>query len=217
VAGAAARPHQHGTLISIGVLLAYGMSLYETIDHGPHAYFDAATLAAVLPADRPHADHLMREGRALPSGSWPDSRRAAFGAVQPDGSPTCRVRDFRALTVLLAAAIACRSTAWYRRGRSEIDSALVSGEPAACRAAGDRQAGTLQPTPRPLVLEAMAAAALQVVPGRDDALMEAAEAGARPIAASPIAPRGSLRAGDPHHCARPSPAGWRRRATSIAA
>ena len=29
--------------ISIGVLLAFGLSLYETIHHGSHAYFDAAT------------------------------------------------------------------------------------------------------------------------------------------------------------------------------
>src|SRR5262249_34755999 len=29
--------------ISIGVLLAFGMSLHETIHLGPHAYFDAAT------------------------------------------------------------------------------------------------------------------------------------------------------------------------------
>ena len=28
--------------ISVGVLLAFGMSLYETVQHGPHAYFDAA-------------------------------------------------------------------------------------------------------------------------------------------------------------------------------
>ncbi|MFX8554353.1 hypothetical protein ABTM01_19490, partial [Acinetobacter baumannii] len=28
--------------ISIGVLLAFGMSLYETITHGVHAYFDAS-------------------------------------------------------------------------------------------------------------------------------------------------------------------------------
>src|SRR3546814_209101 len=28
--------------ISIGVLLAFGMSLYETIHHGEHAYFDAS-------------------------------------------------------------------------------------------------------------------------------------------------------------------------------
>ena len=30
--------------ISLGVLLAFGMSFYETVAHGPHAYFDAALM-----------------------------------------------------------------------------------------------------------------------------------------------------------------------------
>ena len=47
--------------ISIGVLLAFGMSLYETVHHGPHAYFDAAiSLLFVLLIGRT-LDHVMRE------------------------------------------------------------------------------------------------------------------------------------------------------------
>ena len=39
--------HKHANMdvpISIGVILAASLSLYETITHGPHAYFDGAVM-----------------------------------------------------------------------------------------------------------------------------------------------------------------------------
>src|SRR6185503_17485954 len=90
--------------VSIGVLLAFGMSLYETIHHGPHAYFDAATsLLFILLVGRT-LDHVLRERASTAVKGL--ARLAARGATVrlSDGStrylPVEHIRP--GMTILLA-------------------------------------------------------------------------------------------------------------------
>jgi Cu2+-exporting ATPase len=148
--------------ISIGVVLAAGMSLYETIAHGAHAYFDAAVSLLFFLLIGRTLDHLMRErARQAVAGL---ARLAARGAtvLQPDGTahylPANRIEP--GMTIMLAAGDRVPVDARVLSGRSELDCSLVTGEsqpqPAAAGAA--LQAGTLNLT-GPLTIVATAAAA----------------------------------------------------------
>ena len=165
--------------ISIGVLLAFGMSLYETVNHGPHAYFDAATSLLFFLLIGRTLDHVMRErARTAVEGL---ARLAPRGAtvLQADGSqcylPVADIRPGMAL--LLAAGDRVPVDGRVVEGRSEIDGSIVSGESVPRPVAMDDllQAGTLN-LGGPLTIEATAAAQDSFL-AEMTRLMEAAEAG----------------------------------------
>ncbi|HZX85029.1 MAG TPA: heavy metal translocating P-type ATPase, partial [Reyranella sp.] len=165
--------------ISIGVLLAFGMSLYETVHHGPHAYFDAATSLLFFLLIGRTLDHVMRErARTAVEGL---ARLAPRGASvrQPDGSQRyLPVEDIRpGMAVLLAAGDRVPVDGRIVEGRSEIDGSLVSGEsvPRPVTAGDCLQAGTLNLS-GPLTLEVSAAAQDSFL-AEMTRLMEMAEAG----------------------------------------
>jgi Cu2+-exporting ATPase len=147
--------------ISIGVLLAFAMSLYETIQHGPHAYFDAAVSLLFFLLIGRTLDHVMRErARQAVSGL---ARWSARGALiqRPDGTqiylPVDEIEP--GMTILLAAGDRVPVDCRVIRGRSELDGSLVSGESAPQPAAEgtELQAGLLNLT-APLTIVATAAA-----------------------------------------------------------
>ena len=146
--------------VSIGVLLAFGMSLYETIHHGPYAYFDAATsLLFVLLIGRT-LDHVMRERASTAVDGL--ARLAARGATvrQPDGTRYLPVDDIRpGMILLLAAGDRVPVDGRVVAGRSELDVSLVTGEslPRPVAAGSLLQAGTLN-TGGPIEIEATASA-----------------------------------------------------------
>jgi Cu2+-exporting ATPase len=136
--------------ISIGVLLAFGLSLYETATHGVHAYFDAATMLLFFLLIGRTLDHLMRErARVAVKGL---AKLAARGAmvVAPDGTrtytPLAEIEP--GMSILLTAGERVPVDAVVSEGRSEIDCSLVTGESVPQPAAeGTRlQAGTLNLT-----------------------------------------------------------------------
>lgn len=165
--------------ISVGVLLAFAMSLYETLTHGPHAYFDAATSLLFFLLVGRTLDHVMRErARTAVKGL---ARLAARGATVVHEGGAQRylpVGDLRpGMTILLAVGDRVPVDGVVVEGRSELDVALVTGEslPVSVGIGDAVQAGTLN-LGGPLALRARAAAKDSFL-AEMTRMMEAAEAG----------------------------------------
>ena len=165
--------------ISLGVLLAFGLSCYETVVNGEHAYFDAAISLLFFLLIGRTLEHVMREkARNAVAGL---ARLAARGALVllSDGS-----REYRpvgeilpGMRLLLAAGERVPVDARVIDGHSDLDCALVSGEsrPRAVVPGDMLQAGTLN-LAGPLVIEAIAAAKDSFL-AEMTRMMEAAEGG----------------------------------------
>ena len=165
--------------ISIGVLLAFGMSLYETMHQGVHAYFDASISLLFFLLIGRTLDHMMRErARTAVKGL---ARLAARGAlvVHDDGThnylPVGEIQP--GMTILLPAGERVPVDAKVAQGQSEIDCALVTGEslPRQATIGSPLSAGTLNLT-GPLTIVATAAAKDSFL-AEMMRMMEAAESG----------------------------------------
>jgi Cu2+-exporting ATPase len=165
--------------ISLGVSLAFALSVFETATEGHHAYFDASvTLLFFLLIGRT-LDHMMRErARTAVRGL---ARLAARGAnvVRPDGSrqyvPVGDIRiDDR---VILVAGDRVPVDGTVESGSSDVDVAMVSGEalPQLATVGTQLRAGTLNLTGT-LQMRATAIAANSFL-AEMVRLMEAAEGG----------------------------------------
>jgi Cu2+-exporting ATPase len=165
--------------ISIGVLLAFGMSMYDTVTHGEYAYFDAAISLLFFLLIGRVLDHMMRErARQAVKGL---SRMAARGAVvrRSDGShdylPVSELQP--GMQIILAAGERVPVDGRVISGVSDIDCALVNGEslPQAAGIGTELQAGTLNLT-APLTMQATATVQNSFL-AEMLRLMEAAESG----------------------------------------
>ncbi|WP_136656516.1 cation-translocating P-type ATPase [Nitratireductor sp. XY-223] len=165
--------------ISLAVVLAFAMSLYETINSGEHAYFDASvTLLFFLLIGRT-LDHMMREkARSAVKGLARLSPRGAM-TRNPDGSRVfLPVDDIKAgMTILLAAGDRVPVDARVVSGSSDLDCSLVNGEsaPQTVSEGSVLRAGTLNLT-GPLTIEALAPASQSFLAEMLQ-LMERAESG----------------------------------------
>lgn len=126
--------------IAIGVTMAYAMSLYETITHGPHAYFDASvTLLFFLLIGRT-LDHAMRErARSAVIGLARLSPRGAL-VLEADGQRVYRPLEEIAAgdRLLVAAGERIPVDARVEEGRSDIDASIATGGHHRKRGAGRR-------------------------------------------------------------------------------
>ena len=165
--------------ISLGVLLAFGMSVYETMHHGPHAYFDAAISLLFFLLIGRTLDHMMRERARQAVRSL--VRLAARGAfvVQADGTQVyLPVEEIEpGMRVALGTGERVPVDAIVSNGESELDVSLVSGEsvPLHATAGSSVLAGTLNLT-GPLTLIATAKAGNSFL-AEMIRMMEAAEQG----------------------------------------
>jgi Cu2+-exporting ATPase len=165
--------------IAVGVSLAYAMSLYETINHGDHAYFDASVSLLFFLLIGRTLDHMMRErARTAVKGL---SQLAARGAMVLRGDGT---RDYLpigeiepGMQLLIAAGERIPVDGKIIRGSSDLDCSLVSGEstPRDVAPGEPVQAGVLNLT-GPLTIEATATAKDSFL-AEMVRLMEAAEGG----------------------------------------
>ncbi|ODU20148.1 MAG: nitrogen fixation protein FixI [Sphingomonas sp. SCN 67-18] len=116
--------------ISIGVVLACAISLYETAIDGPHAYFDGAVMLLFFLLAGRFLDSVMR-ARAQ-DGVEALLRQTAAGAlvIARDGSTQWRAADelARGMRMLVAAGERLAADGVVEQGASSIDRALITGE-----------------------------------------------------------------------------------------
>jgi len=165
--------------ISIGVALAYALSLYETVHSGAHAYFDASVSLLFFLLIGRTLDHVMRNrARVAVNGL---ARLAPRGAtvLGEDGS-----RDYLPLneiqpgmTLAIAAGERIPVDGVVLDGATDIDCSMATGESAPQTAAPgtDIRAGMLNLT-HPITMKATAAAKDSFL-AEMVRLMEAAESG----------------------------------------
>jgi Cu2+-exporting ATPase len=165
--------------ISIGVTLAFALSLYDTLHGAPYAYFDAATTLLFFLLIGRTLDHLMREkARSAVSGLV---RLAPVGAtvVIADGArqfvPLAAVQPGAILFIAPGDRIPVDGV--VETGSSDLDRSLVSGEsaPGPARPGTAVQAGLMNLT-GPLTIKATAHAENSFL-AEMVRMMEAAEGG----------------------------------------
>jgi Cu2+-exporting ATPase len=133
--------------ISLAVILAPGISLFETIRHGEHAYFDSAIMLLFFLLIGRYLDSRARGVARSAVERLLALRAAAVTLLLPDG----RTRSVRpelleaGQTVLVAPGERIGVDGTVKDGRSEIDTSAITGEtvPAAAGPGDKVFAGTI--------------------------------------------------------------------------
>jgi P-type Cu2+ transporter len=165
--------------IALAITLSYAVSLWETIHHGEHAWFDATVSLLFFLLIGRTLDHIMRDrARSAITGLARISPRGAM-VVADDGS-----REYRPVEdvvpgdrIAIAAGDRVPVDGLVIEGQSDLDLSIVNGEsaPVAVRPGARVQAGTVSLTGS-LLLQATATARQSFL-SEIITLMEAAEGG----------------------------------------
>ncbi|WP_058323174.1 cation-translocating P-type ATPase [Sinorhizobium sp. GL28] len=165
--------------IALAITLSFSISLYETITHGTHAWFDGTVMLLFFLLIGRTLDHMMR-GRAR-SAISSLARLSPRGAmvIDADGGreyrPVDEIKPGEKLAISAGERIPVDGRILI--GASDLDRSIVNGEsaPAPVKAGDSVEAGTLNLT-GPLTIEATAAARDSLL-AEIMGLMEAAEGG----------------------------------------
>jgi P-type Cu2+ transporter len=133
--------------ISIGVILATALSLYETITGGDHAYFESAVMLLFFLLAGRALDAEMRTRTRAGIGALLGRMGKSASVIGPDGA-TRRVPSEAlepGMLVLVAAGEALAADGVVVQGISSIDNAMLTGEslPEAVSAGSIVHAGTI--------------------------------------------------------------------------
>lgn len=147
--------------IALAISLAFGMSVYETMNHGQHAYFDASVSLLFFLLIGRTLDYLMRaRARSAVRGLAQLSPRGAVVIGENNERNYLPVNEIRpGMLIILAAGERVPVDAKVEDGRSELDCAIASGESDAVPVGpgSDIRAGTMNLS-APLVIRATAEA-----------------------------------------------------------
>ncbi|MEK9278897.1 MULTISPECIES: cation-translocating P-type ATPase [unclassified Bradyrhizobium] len=116
--------------ISIGVILALGMSIVETVHHAEHAYFDAAIMLLTFLLVGRFLDQNMRRRTRAVAGNLAalkaETAAKFIGTDEISQVPVAAIRPGD--IVLLRPGERCAVDGTVIEGRSEIDQSLITGE-----------------------------------------------------------------------------------------
>jgi P-type Cu2+ transporter len=116
--------------ISLGVLLALGMSLYETATHAPHAYFDSAVMLLFFLLCGRYLEHAMRQRTRAVAGNLAALKAEVAHRFDDGGEvvmvPVAALKPGDRLLVRPGERVPADGT--VISGSSDIDESLVTGE-----------------------------------------------------------------------------------------
>ena len=116
--------------ISLGILLALGMSLYETIHHAEHAYFDSAVMLIFFLLCGRVLDQIMRRRTRAVAGNLAALKADTAHRLMDNGEvvqiPAAALRIDDRILVRAGDRIAADGT--VVSGHAQLDESLISGE-----------------------------------------------------------------------------------------
>src|ERR1035437_7455374 len=116
--------------ISIGVILALGMSVVETVNHAEHTYFDAAIMLLTFLLVGRYLDQSMRRRTRAVAGNLAalkaETATKFVGADEISQVPVAAIQSGD--IVLLRPGERCAVDGTVIEGRSEVDQSLITGE-----------------------------------------------------------------------------------------